>query len=226
MDLDRDPAFGPGALVRGVRSQGDGLLGRVRRDDIGPRPRDALLLPQPGPALTTYRCELRDGLTFSNGNPLTATAVKHSFERILRGGEFTGLGRVGLRGGRPRFEGEQVLVNVGEDRPGAGVVHPGGVQSRQNTGRPDGDGLFVRGIGGGNLVTERAHFLSVGVNHGYGVVRTDRPPAVCVAAGRRRRARGSPATRRTSGGRMRVERGRDGPWGAGIRTGRARDTYR
>ncbi|WP_256094889.1 ABC transporter substrate-binding protein [Streptomyces sp. EN27] len=35
-------------------------------------------------ALTTYRCELRDGLTFSNGNPLTATAVEHSFERILR----------------------------------------------------------------------------------------------------------------------------------------------
>lgn len=35
-------------------------------------------------ALTTYRCELRDGLTFSNGNPLTATAVERSFERILR----------------------------------------------------------------------------------------------------------------------------------------------
>ncbi|WP_435841527.1 ABC transporter substrate-binding protein [Streptomyces globisporus] len=190
MDLDRDPAFGPGALVRGVRSQGDGLLGRVRRDDIGPRPRDALLLPQPGPALTTYRCELRDGLTFSNGNPLTATAVKHSFERILRGGEFTGLGRVGLRGGRPRFEGEQVLVNVGEDRPGAGVVHPGGVQSRQNTGRPDGDGLFVRGIGGGEPSDRACAFFIRGRESR--IRRCAHGPAPC---GVRRGGAAAPGTR-------------------------------
>ncbi|MGW7428900.1 ABC transporter substrate-binding protein [Streptomyces sp. NPDC054861] len=35
-------------------------------------------------ALTTYRCELRDDLVFSHGRPVTAMAVKHSFERILR----------------------------------------------------------------------------------------------------------------------------------------------
>ncbi|MFD3729296.1 ABC transporter substrate-binding protein [Streptomyces sp. NPDC058671] len=34
-------------------------------------------------SLTTYRCKMREGLTFSNGRPLTAAAVKHSFERIL-----------------------------------------------------------------------------------------------------------------------------------------------
>ncbi|MFC9792358.1 ABC transporter substrate-binding protein [Streptomyces sp. NPDC127584] len=33
-------------------------------------------------SLTTYRCTVRDGLTFSNGHPLTAAAVKHSFDRI------------------------------------------------------------------------------------------------------------------------------------------------
>ncbi|KOX19455.1 MULTISPECIES: ABC transporter substrate-binding protein [unclassified Streptomyces] len=34
-------------------------------------------------SLTTYRCTVRDGLRFSNGHPLTAAAVKHSFERVL-----------------------------------------------------------------------------------------------------------------------------------------------
>ncbi|MEU0232757.1 MULTISPECIES: ABC transporter substrate-binding protein [unclassified Streptomyces] len=33
--------------------------------------------------LTTYRCKVRDDLTFSNGHPVTAAAVKHSFDRIL-----------------------------------------------------------------------------------------------------------------------------------------------
>ncbi|MFJ4338907.1 ABC transporter substrate-binding protein [Streptomyces sp. NPDC088915] len=33
--------------------------------------------------LTVYRCKMRDGLTFSNGHPVTAAAVKHSFDRIL-----------------------------------------------------------------------------------------------------------------------------------------------
>ncbi|MFG3100639.1 ABC transporter substrate-binding protein [Streptomyces sp. NPDC048182] len=32
----------------------------------------------------TYRCELRPGLTFSNGDPLDAQAVKHSIDRIKR----------------------------------------------------------------------------------------------------------------------------------------------
>ncbi|OXY87963.1 peptide-binding protein [Streptomyces sp. 2R] len=35
-------------------------------------------------ALTAYRCRVRGGLTFSNGHPLTAKAVKRSFDRILR----------------------------------------------------------------------------------------------------------------------------------------------
>lgn len=32
----------------------------------------------------TYRCTLRDGLTFSNGNSLTSEDVKYSFERAIR----------------------------------------------------------------------------------------------------------------------------------------------
>ncbi|MFJ9703012.1 ABC transporter substrate-binding protein [Streptomyces fradiae] len=35
-------------------------------------------------ASTVYRCTLRDGLKFSNGNPLTSEDVKFSFERTLR----------------------------------------------------------------------------------------------------------------------------------------------
>ncbi|GAA4926567.1 ABC transporter substrate-binding protein [Streptomyces coeruleoprunus] len=35
-------------------------------------------------ASTVYRCTLRDGLKFSNGNPLTAEDVKFSFERSLK----------------------------------------------------------------------------------------------------------------------------------------------
>jgi peptide/nickel transport system substrate-binding protein len=31
----------------------------------------------------TYRCKLREDLSFSNGNPLDAAAVKHSFDRVL-----------------------------------------------------------------------------------------------------------------------------------------------
>ncbi|WP_371933840.1 ABC transporter substrate-binding protein [Streptomyces sp. KL115B] len=49
-----------------------------------PKPDAAESCEFTSPELTTYRCELRDGLTFSNGNSLTAKAVKHSFERILR----------------------------------------------------------------------------------------------------------------------------------------------
>ncbi|MGW7285790.1 ABC transporter substrate-binding protein [Streptomyces sp. NPDC054847] len=37
-----------------------------------------------GSDLMTYRCRLRDGLRFSNGHKVTAAAVKHSFDRILR----------------------------------------------------------------------------------------------------------------------------------------------
>ncbi|MFI2075028.1 ABC transporter substrate-binding protein [Streptomyces triculaminicus] len=37
-----------------------------------------------GDDLRTYVCELRPGLTFSNGHPLTAADVKFSFDRIMR----------------------------------------------------------------------------------------------------------------------------------------------
>jgi peptide/nickel transport system substrate-binding protein len=37
-----------------------------------------------GQELKTYRCTLRDGLTFSNGSKITASDVKYSFERMLR----------------------------------------------------------------------------------------------------------------------------------------------
>ncbi|WP_455352545.1 ABC transporter substrate-binding protein [Streptomyces sp. SYSU K217416] len=36
-----------------------------------------------GQKLTTYQCELREGLTFSNGRAVTAADVKHSFDRVL-----------------------------------------------------------------------------------------------------------------------------------------------
>ncbi|MFD1824275.1 ABC transporter substrate-binding protein [Mumia zhuanghuii] len=32
---------------------------------------------------TTYTCTIKDGLTFANGNPLTAKSVAHSFQRIV-----------------------------------------------------------------------------------------------------------------------------------------------
>ncbi|MBF6224554.1 peptide ABC transporter substrate-binding protein [Nocardia abscessus] len=35
-------------------------------------------------APTVYTCTLKDGLKFANGNPLTATSVKFSFDRMLR----------------------------------------------------------------------------------------------------------------------------------------------
>ncbi|MFB7374334.1 ABC transporter substrate-binding protein [Streptomyces sp. NPDC056222] len=34
--------------------------------------------------LKTFQCELRDDVVFSNGHPVSAMAVKHSFDRILR----------------------------------------------------------------------------------------------------------------------------------------------
>lgn len=37
-----------------------------------------------GAKLTTYRCTLRDDLTFANGRKVTAEDVKYSFERMLR----------------------------------------------------------------------------------------------------------------------------------------------
>ncbi|MFI1222078.1 MULTISPECIES: ABC transporter substrate-binding protein [unclassified Streptomyces] len=49
-----------------------------------PKPDAAESCAFTGPALTTYQCELRGDLTFSNGNPLTANAVKQSFDRVLR----------------------------------------------------------------------------------------------------------------------------------------------
>ncbi len=36
-----------------------------------------------GSGLTTYRCTLRDDLTFSNGRRMTAEDVEYSFERML-----------------------------------------------------------------------------------------------------------------------------------------------
>ncbi|MFC8795167.1 ABC transporter substrate-binding protein [Streptomyces cinereoruber] len=47
-----------------------------------PRPDAAESCEFTGP-LTTYRCKVRGDLTFSNGHPVTAEAVKHSFDRIL-----------------------------------------------------------------------------------------------------------------------------------------------
>ncbi len=43
-------------------------------------------------ASTVYRCTLREGPKFSNGNPLTAEDVKFSFERALKIGDPNGPG--------------------------------------------------------------------------------------------------------------------------------------
>ncbi|MGV9559979.1 ABC transporter substrate-binding protein [Streptomyces sp. NPDC003522] len=50
----------------------------------------------------TYRCELREGLSFSNGDALDAKAVKHTFERILAINAPTG--PAGLLGSLDRIE--------------------------------------------------------------------------------------------------------------------------
>ncbi|CAM5652236.1 hypothetical protein SBADM41S_06365 [Streptomyces badius] len=172
VDLDRDPALGHGAVVRRVRFQREGLLGRVGGDDIGSRPRCALLLPQP------VRRELRgvDGIApapvsifdgqvasalarwnvtreprasterrFANSGsrPQGIADAQNALERMLHrrrreevpigereavtefapvrgecgGGECAGPRRRRVWGGRPRLEGEQVLVNVSENSP-------------------------------------------------------------------------------------------------------------
>ncbi|MEW2066962.1 ABC transporter substrate-binding protein [Streptomyces sp. NPDC007346] len=49
-----------------------------------PKPDAAESCKFTGPTLTTYQCKIRDGIKFSNGNRLTARAVKWSFDRILR----------------------------------------------------------------------------------------------------------------------------------------------
>ncbi|MDQ0846445.1 ABC transporter substrate-binding protein [Streptomyces sp. V1I6] len=49
-----------------------------------PRPDVAKSCSFTDSALKTYQCELRNDVEFSNGHPVTAEAVKHSFERILR----------------------------------------------------------------------------------------------------------------------------------------------
>ncbi|MEZ0094702.1 ABC transporter substrate-binding protein [Streptacidiphilus sp. EB129] len=40
-----------------------------------------------GTGYTTYHCTLRSGLTFSNGDPLDASAVKFSFDRVVKIGK-------------------------------------------------------------------------------------------------------------------------------------------
>ncbi|MEU1279805.1 ABC transporter substrate-binding protein [Streptomyces sp. NPDC005805] len=49
-----------------------------------PRPDAAEACGFDGSGSTVYRCVLRDGLTFSNGNKLTSKDVKFSFERALK----------------------------------------------------------------------------------------------------------------------------------------------
>jgi peptide/nickel transport system substrate-binding protein len=49
-----------------------------------PRPDAARRCAFDAGATRVYRCTLREGLTFSNGDPLTATDVKFSFDRMMR----------------------------------------------------------------------------------------------------------------------------------------------
>jgi peptide/nickel transport system substrate-binding protein len=57
-----------------------------------------------GAGFTTYHCTLKPGLTFSNGDPLDAQAVKFSFDRVVT------IGKEKLPDGKPADNGTQVSV--------------------------------------------------------------------------------------------------------------------
>jgi peptide/nickel transport system substrate-binding protein len=58
-------------------------LVRVNPDTLKTEP-DAADSCDPSKNFKTWTCTLKDGLTFSNGNPVTAEDVKFSFDRILK----------------------------------------------------------------------------------------------------------------------------------------------
>ncbi|MGW4369351.1 ABC transporter substrate-binding protein [Nocardia takedensis] len=78
--LDPVAAYDNGSLV--VETQIYSYLLNFAPGDPTPKPDAAQSCEFTQP--TVYTCKLKSGLKFANGNPLTATSVKFSFDRMLR----------------------------------------------------------------------------------------------------------------------------------------------
>ncbi|WP_159930000.1 MULTISPECIES: ABC transporter substrate-binding protein [Nocardia] len=78
--LDPAAAYDNGSLV--AETQIYQYLLNFAPGDATPRPDAAHKCEFTAP--TVYTCTLKDNLKFANGNPLTATSVKFSFDRMLR----------------------------------------------------------------------------------------------------------------------------------------------
>ncbi|MEU7766404.1 ABC transporter substrate-binding protein [Nocardia sp. NPDC049190] len=78
--LDPAAAYDNGSLV--VETQIYQYLLNFAPGDATPKPDAAQSCEFTAP--TVYTCTLKAGLKFANGNPLTATSVKFSFDRMLR----------------------------------------------------------------------------------------------------------------------------------------------
>ncbi|MDR7548269.1 MAG: ABC transporter substrate-binding protein [Armatimonadota bacterium] len=91
-----------------IRNIFDGLVTRTTRDRVVPELATAWTQPSP----TVYEFTLRRGVTFHNGDPVTADDVVFTFDRILREGAVGGQSspRKGLLGPL------QTVEKVGEDR--------------------------------------------------------------------------------------------------------------
>jgi peptide/nickel transport system substrate-binding protein len=79
-----DPATSYDAATWNILSNTFQMLLRLPRSGTTPEPDAAKSCAFSDTQSETYRCTLRDGLTFSNGDALTAEDVKFSFERMLK----------------------------------------------------------------------------------------------------------------------------------------------
>ncbi|MET9804789.1 ABC transporter substrate-binding protein [Streptomyces sp. NPDC006368] len=78
-----DPAFAYDAGAWNVLRQTVQTLMRIPRGSGAPVPEAASQCSFTDRASESYRCTLREGLTFSDGTPITAKDVKFSLERVL-----------------------------------------------------------------------------------------------------------------------------------------------
>lgn len=78
-----DPAFAYDAGAWNVLRQTVQTLMRIPRGGGAPVPEAASRCSFTDRASESYRCTLREGLTFSDGTPITAKDVKFSIERVL-----------------------------------------------------------------------------------------------------------------------------------------------
>lgn len=85
-----DPAFSYDAGTWNVQSNLFQTLLRLPRSGSTPEPEAAKSCVFSDKHNETYRCTLRDGLTFTNGHALTSEDVKFSFDRMLKIGNDSG----------------------------------------------------------------------------------------------------------------------------------------